>query len=171
MGRKLGTHGSTIAGVGWTLYVGALLSISGIVSLLGLTQNAAKIPFSERGPMAAAALAIGGLMLLPALMRWKQSVEVFERGLVWKRLFGTKTVTAADVKSSKLIRHTGRSGQYDEVELELESGSSCSINGLKEAAQLIAFVRAWSSPGPAAAVPAAGGWAPPAAGGWRPPGS
>ena len=171
MGRKLGTHSSTLAGVGWTLYVGVLLSISGFVSLLGLTQAAAKIPFSERLPMAAAALVIGGLMLLPALMRWKQSVDVFERGLVWKRLFGTRTVTAGDLQNSKLIRHTGRSGQYDELELELKNGGSYSINGIKEAEQVIAFVRAWSNPTPAVAAPAVGGWAPPAAGGWRPPGT
>ena len=171
MGRKLGTHGSTIAGVGWTLYVGVLLFISGAVSLLGLTQAAAKIPLSDRLPTAAAGLVIGALMLLPALMRWKQRVEVFERGLLWHRLLGTKVLAAADVQASKLIRHTGRSGQYDEIELELRNGGSHSINGLKEADQLIAFVRAWSNAPPAAMAPAAGGWAPPAAGGWRPPGT
>jgi len=171
MGHKLGTHGSTIAGVGWTLYVGALLSVSGVVSLFGLTQAAAKIPFSERLPLASAALVIGALMLLPALMRWKQSVEVFERGLVWHRLLGTKTVIAAEVQGSRLIRHTGRNGQYDEVELQFSNGGSCSINGLKEAEQLIAYVRAWSGPAPAVVAPAAGGWAPPVAGGWRPPGT
>ena len=171
MGHKLGRHGSTIAGVGWTLYVGALLLISGVVSLLGLTQAAAKMPFSDRLPTGAAGLVIGALMLLPALMRWKQSVEVFERGLIWYRLLGTKTLTAAEVQGSKLIRHTGRSGQYDEVELQLKNGGSYSINGLKEAEQLVAYVRAWSNPSPVAVAPAAGGWAPPAAGGWRPPGS
>ena len=88
MGRKLGTHGSTVAGVGWTLYVGVLLFLSGAVSLLGLTQAAAKIPLSERLPMATAGLVIGVLMLLPALMRTKQRVEVFERGLLWHRLLG-----------------------------------------------------------------------------------
>ena len=119
MGRKLGTHGSTIAGIGWTLYVGALLALSGVVSLLGLTQDAAKMPLATRLGTGAAGLVIGGLMLLPALMRWKQSVEVFERGLVWHRLLGAKTVTAADVQGVKLIRHTSRrSGQYDEVELQ-----------------------------------------------------
>ena len=172
MGRKLGTHGSTIAGVGWTLYVGVLLFLSGAVSLLGLTQAAAKIPLSERLPMATAALVIGVLMLLPALMRTKQRVEVFERGLLWHRLLGTKTLAAGDIQASKLIRHSGRSGQYDEIELELKDGGSYSINGLKEAEQLISYVRSWSNPSPAAVAPSPGGWAPPAgAGGWRPPGS
>ena len=104
-------------------------------------------------------------------MRWKQSVEVFERGLVWHRLLGPKTLTAAEVQGSKLIRHTSRNGAYDEVELQLKNGGSYSINGLKDAEQLVAYVRAWSNPSPAAVAPAAGGWAPPVAGGWRPPGT
>ena len=169
MGRKLGTHGSTMGGVGWTLYVGALLALSGVVSLLGLTADAAKMPLATRLGTGGAGLVIGWLLLLPGLMRLKQSVEVFERGLIWHRLFGAKTLTAADIQGLKLIHHTSRNRQYDELELQLKNGGSYSINGLKNPEQLAAYIRAWSNPLPAAAAP--GGWAPPAAGGWRPPGT
>jgi hypothetical protein len=94
---------------------------------------------------------------------------VFERGLVWQRLLGTKTINSADVQSVKHIQHTGRNGNYEEIELELKDGTSYSINGIKEADQLVAYIRAW---GRAAAAPVgAPAYAAPAAGGWRPPGT
>jgi hypothetical protein len=147
-----------------------MLLVAGVVSILGLTEGAAKVPFPDRLPTALACLVIGALLLLPGLMRFKQNVVVFERGLIWNRLLGPKTVTADQLQGTKLIRHTGRNGVYDEVELLLKGGGSYSINGVKDAEQLIAYIRAWSNPMPVAA-PAAGGWAPPAAGGWRPPGT
>lgn len=178
MGNKLGTHRSSFAGIGWTIYLGGILLLAAPANLFGM-GNGKVSPLSERLGTAAICLVIGALMLLPALMRLKQVVEVFERGLVWQRLLGTRTINAADVKSVKHILHTGKNGNYDEVELNLQDGKSYSINGIKEAEQLVAYIRAWSlapaAPGAVAgwAPPGqAGGWAPPpAAGGWRPPGT
>jgi hypothetical protein len=180
MGNKLGTHRSSFAGIGWTIYVGLILLAAAAANLVGTGQGKVA-PFSERLTMAAICLVIGLLLLLPGLMRLKQVVDVFERGLVWQRLLGTRTINAADVKNVTHTLHTGKSGQYDEVELELNDGKSYSINGIKEATQLVAYIRAWGRP-PAAAPAGAAGWAPPgqaaagwtpppAAGGWRPPGT
>jgi len=178
MGNKLGTHRSSFAGIGWTLYVGALSLLAAPANLFGMGGGTVS-PLPERLSMAGICLVIGVLLLLPALMRHKQVVDVFERGLVWQRLLGTRTINAADVKSVKHIVHTGKNGNYDEVELVLNGGKSYSINGLKEAAQVVAYIRAWSQV--PAAAPAGAGWAapgqaaawapPPAAGGWRPPGT
>jgi hypothetical protein len=169
MGNKLGTHRSSFAGIGWTIYVGAIALLAAPANLLGMGSQGKVSPFSERLSMAGICLVVGVLLLLPALMRMKQVVEVFERGLVWQRLLGTKAINAADVQSVKHIQHTGRNGNYEEIELALKDGSSYSINGIKEADQLVAYIRAW---GRAAAPPAAApAYAAPAVGGWRPPGT
>jgi len=177
MGHKLGTHRSSFAGIGWTIYVGLVALVAAPVNLFGLGSQGKVSPLSERMSMAGICLVVGVLLLLPALMRLKQVVEVFERGMLLHRLLGTKTINAADVSGVKQIQHTGRNGNYPEVELELKDGTSYSINGIKEADQLVAYVRAWGRAGapvaaPGQASPAAGGWTPPAqAGGWRPPGT
>ena len=175
MGNKLGTHRSTFAGIGWTIYVGALALLAAPANLLGTGQGKVS-PLGERLTMAGICLVVGVLLLLPALMRLRQVVDVFERGMLLHRLLGTKTINAADVQSVKHIHHSSRNGSYEEVELELRDGTSHSINGIKQGDQLVAYIRAWGRAGaPAAALghgaPAAG-WAPPAgAGGWRPPGT
>ncbi|MEO6599622.1 MAG: hypothetical protein ABIQ16_07095 [Polyangiaceae bacterium] len=176
-GNKIGTYRCSFAGIGWTIYVGVMLLLGGAANLFGVGGGKAS-PLSERLGLAAICLVIGLLVLLPAVMRHKQVVEVFERGLVWYRLLGTRTINAANVKSVKHILHTGRNGNYDEVELVLTDGKSYSINGIKEAAQFVAYLRAWSSapagaPFVAAVAPGqAAGWAPPpVSGGWRPPGN
>ncbi|HVY25985.1 MAG TPA: hypothetical protein VHB79_05510 [Polyangiaceae bacterium] len=169
MGKKLGTHRSSFAGIGWTIYVGGIALLAAPANLFGVGSQGQVSPFSERLSMAGICLVVGVLLLLPALMRMKQVVEVFERGLVWQRLFGTKTINSADVQSVKHIQHTGRNGNYQEIELQLKDGSSHSINGIKEADQLVAYIRAW---GRVAAAPAAApAYAAPAVGGWRPPGT
>jgi hypothetical protein len=177
MGNKLGTHRSSFAGIGWTIYVGAVALLAAPANLFGLGSQGKVSPFSERLGMAGVCLVVGVLLLLPALIRLRQVVDVFERGMILHRLLGTKTINAADVRSVKHVHHTSRNGSYQEVELELKDGTSQSINGIKEAEQLVAYIHAWGRAGaPAAApgqvVPTAGAWTPPAqAGGWRPPGT
>jgi hypothetical protein len=175
LGNKLGTHRSSFAGIGWTIYVGALALLAAPANLLGLGQGKVS-PFGERLTMAGLCLVVGVLLLLPTLMRLAQVVDVFERGMIWRRLLGTKTINAVDVQSVKHIHHSSRNGSYEEVELELRDGTSYSINGIKQAEQLVAYIRAWGRAGaPAAALgqgAPAGAWAPPhQAGGWRPPGT
>jgi hypothetical protein len=177
MGNKLGTHRSSFAGIGWTIYAGAIALLAAPANLFGSGSQGKVSPLGERLSMAGICLVVGVLLLLPALMRLKQVVDVFERGMLLHRLLGTKTINAADVRSVKQIHHTSRNGSYEEVELELNDGTSHSINGIKEADQLVAYIRAWgraAAPAAAAghAAPAAGAWTPPAqAGGWRPPGT
>jgi len=169
MGHKLGTYRSSFAGIGWTIYVGGVFVLAAPANLFGMGAQGKVSPFSERLTMAGICLVLGALLLLPAFMRMKQVVEVFERGLVWQRLLGTRTINAADVQNVKHVQHTGRNGSYEEVELALKDGSNYSINGIKQADQLVAYVRAW---GRASAVPVgAPAYAAPAAGGWRPPGT
>ena len=172
MGNKLGTHRSSFAGIGWTIYVGAIALLAAPANLLGAGKGEVS-PIGERLAMAGICLVVGAL-LLPALMRLRQVVDVFERGMVLRRLLGTKTINAVDVQSVKHIHHSSRNGSYEEVELELKNGTSHSINGIKQADQLVAYIRAWGRAGaPAAALghaAPAGGWTPPVqAGGWRPP--
>ena len=177
MGNKLGTHRSSFAGIGWTIYVGVVALVAAPANLLGLGNQGKVSPLSERMSMAGICLVVGVLLLLPALMRLKQVVEVFERGMLLHRWLGTKTINAADVGSVKQVHHTGRNGNYQEVELDLKDGTSYSINGIKEADQLVAYIRAWGRAGapataPVQASPAVGAWTPPGqAGGWRPPGT
>jgi hypothetical protein len=177
MGNRLGTHRSSFAGIGWTIYVGVLALAAAPANLFGLGSQGKVSSLSERMSLSGICLVVGVLLLLPALMRLKQVVEVFERGMLLHRLLGTKAINAADIGSVKQIHHTGRNGNYEEVELELKDGTSYSINGIKDADQLVAYVRAWGRAGASAAAPgqaspAVGGWTPPAqAGGWRPPGT
>lgn len=174
MGNKLGTHRSSFAGIGWTIYVGAIALLAAPANLFGAGSQGKVSPLGERLSMAGICLVVGVLLLLPALTRVKQVVDVFERGMLWHRLFGTKIINASDVQSVKQIHHTGRNGSYEEVELGLKDGTSYSINGIKEADQLVAYIRAWGRSPASVAAPAqaVGGWAPPAqTGGWRPPGT
>jgi hypothetical protein len=112
------------------------------------------------------------------MLRWRQTVDVFERGFVWKRLYGERQVARAEIRNATMITHHSRQGTRVEVKVELANGKSCSIVGVEQPEQLTNLLRAAPPSGyqPAANVGAVAaapvnpqsGWAP---GGWKPPGS
>ena len=150
----------------WLWYIGAVLLLSGVV---GVGRGAwSLITVGEAGYLGTGiiALLIAPLLLIVPILRWRQTVEVFERGLVHQRLLGTAIIRREEVRSVQWIRHTSRQGSHDEVDIALASGRSHSMVGIDAPEQLCNFVRAWTQ-APVAQAPV--GWQPPPQGGWQPP--
>jgi hypothetical protein len=149
---------------GWLWYVGAILLLSGVGNL---AQVAGVYVPSKGGAtgslgLAAAGFIIGALVLIGPVLRWRQQVELFERGFVWTRLLGTHRVRREDIRHTDLITHHGRAASYVEVIVHLTSGRELSMEGLDHAEQLANMLSAYSRPmiQPAQAA-ATRGWTPP----------
>lgn len=84
------------------------------------------------------------VFLVVPLARWRQSIEIFERGMVWSRLQGAVHVAAEQVQSVSWLKHQTKRGSHDEVKLELTDGKRYSIVGVREPEQLVNFLRSWA---------------------------
>jgi hypothetical protein len=152
LGARVSTHAGTIAAGGWWWYIGGVLLVSGVL-------GAAKGDFGALAVASAVALAV---LVLPVL-RWKQRVDVYERGLVWTRLLGPVTIGAKEVVDTTLTRNIGRMGETLELEIELANGKTHTLVGLEGTDQIRSFVVAWTArPEPAEVTATArSAWAPP----------
>jgi len=170
LGQKLAVHGGSLSAGGWLWYIGGLCALGTLAGVYhAITFLFSDTPNTEAvGTGVLCAIACPLVLIVP-VTRWRQSVAIFEQGLVWTRLVGTTTISRSDVVSVELIHHRGRrqATQYDEVAIQLCDGRSISINGIEHAAQVFNFVRAWAEPRPTQSRAAA--WAPPAPGVWAPP--
>ena len=163
-GRSLSLHKGTFASGGWLWYMGGILLLAGVANLAQVAGI--YVPSKGGGAgslgLAAAGFIIGTLILLVPLLRWRQQVELFERGFVWSRLLGTHRVRKEEIQQTQLITHHGRAASYVEVVVHLASGRELSIEGLEHAEQLANMLSAYGRPmiQPAQAA-ATRGWTPP----------
>ena len=165
LGRSLSLHTGTFGAGGWLWYVGGILYLAGFANLaqiMGLTGKQSGPPASIG--TAAACFVIGALVLIVPLLRWRQRVELFERGFLWQRLTGQTLVQRENVRSVELVQHTSRSGTHMEVLVHLADGGELSLSGLSNSEQLANMLRAYAQP-----VGQPGGTAGFAPGGWTPP--
>jgi hypothetical protein len=165
LGRSLSVHTGTFGAGGWLWYVGAILVLAGFANL----AEVAGLTGKQSGPtasvgVAAACFVIGVLVLIVPVLRWRQRVELFERGFVWQRLTGQRSFQRDDVRRAELVQHTSRSGTHMEVLVHQTDGSELSMSGLSHSDQLANLLRAYAQPsgqpGGTKGV-AANGWAPP----------
>jgi hypothetical protein len=173
-GRALSAHRGTIGAGGWLWYIGGILVLAGIVNtvqgvraMLGMADTGGA-SWVEVASMGLVSFAIAALLLIVPVLRWRQRLEIFEGGLVWTRLFGTRVVPRAEIAGAELIGHRSRLGHHVEVVVRLAGGGSLSISGLErpeEAANLALAISRRD------ATPTASAAAGPAPGGWRPPGA
>jgi hypothetical protein len=177
LGRSISKHRGTVAAGGWFWYVGGVLVLAGVVGLARLGSPPPGQTAAEVGTTGLAGLVAGALCLLMPISRWRQCVEVFERGFVWTHLFGARTVTRTDIAGVELLTKHTRMGSVTKVIATLRSGQRITLAGLEDPAQLSNFLRAAPAPNVQAWVPPgaapAPAWGPPGAapGGWRPPGT
>jgi hypothetical protein len=171
LGQRVSSHRGTFGAGGWLWYLAIVFLLSGVV---GLVKGGAA---GDSDQMLTGVLALGAsaVTAIVPMLRWRQTVDVFERGFVWKRLYGERQVARADIRNATMITHHSRQGTRVEVKVELQNGKSCSIVGVEQPEQLTNLLRAAAPSGyqPAVAAVAApvnpqAGWAP---GGWKPPGS
>jgi hypothetical protein len=156
---------------GWFWYVGGVLLAAsvawiakGLAALTGPPGSAlAAVPddaLSALGTAGACALA-GVLFLVVPVLRWRQSVEVFERGIVWRRWPRTITLAGEEVRAVRLIHHRRRAGSYSEVVVQRADGSRLSMAGVERPEQLANLIAAFAQPAAVSAAPAIGAWVPP----------
>lgn len=164
LGQRLAAHPGSFRAGGWLWYVGVVLALAGI---LGGAKGVQALIGGDAGAMeslgtAACALALSPLVLIVPLLRWRQSVVVYEGGLVHARLFGSATIRRDEVAGVTLTHHRSRSSSHHEVEVRLRDGRVHSVTGIDGAEQLASYVSAWTA-APAVVPVAAGGWTPPGA--------
>lgn len=164
-GRSLSVHRGTFGSGGWLWYIGAILLLSGVLhlgQLLGVALPSKGGSAPGGLGLAAACFAAGALLLIVPVLRWRQQVELFEGGFVWRRLLGTLAVPKHQVQGTELVTHHSRSGTHVELIVHLADGRELSMSGLSQADQLANMITAYARPVFQPAMAAApGGWRPP----------
>jgi hypothetical protein len=142
-GQRISIHRGTLRAGGWWWYVGLALVLSGV---LPIVQGHPASKAAHLEALLNGAKILGGLLCLagPAL-RWRQRVEVFERGFVWSRVYGTMAVPREDVHRAEWVHRRGRSVSINEIEIALAHGRTCSITGVENPEQLVDLLNSWSA--------------------------
>jgi hypothetical protein len=143
-GRMVGQHAGRFAAGGWLWYLGAILSAAGVMNFFQGARVAIGGDLSNGGTtiaMGVVAGLIGAAILAVAVMRWRQSVDVFERGLVHTKLLGNVEVAFADVGGIELVRRHSRMGTTETLYLKMRSGGEVSIGSVTDIEQLASMVR------------------------------
>lgn len=142
-GKRISLHRGTVGAGGWWWLVAAVLVLAGVTNL---ARAAAPAHASDAALMGAIALGIGLVCFVAPVMRWRQRVEVFERGFVWSRVYGSVAVPSREVRGASYVHYRNRAGAYDEVEIALAGNRSRSIviAGLENAGRLCVILTAWS---------------------------
>lgn len=133
LGRTLSVHRGLFKTGGWLLYIGTIFILSFFVNF-----------FNEEFGLAIGSGICGALCISVLVLRWNQSLKVFERGLVWKRLTGCVTIDKDDVTAAKMTTHNNRMGHSIEIEILLSDGTEFCVVGLNDSEQLYNTVNAWA---------------------------
>jgi len=88
------------------------------------------------------ALLIGAGLLAVPVLRWKQTLELDEAGLTLTKLTGVTKIPREQLKKVTLVRHHGRMGSYESLELALDDGREIEIAGLERAEEAANLVHA-----------------------------
>ena len=143
-GRAVGEHSGRFGAGGWLWYIGAILVAAGVLNAgqgaLALIGGAAGDGLTKLGTGALAG-AIGSVVVFVAAMRWRQTVTVYERGLVHRKLLGTVELAFADVRGLELVRTRTRSGTTEELHVALRSGGEITIGHITDIEQLAGMIR------------------------------
>jgi hypothetical protein len=174
LGQRVSLHRGSFGAGGWSWYLAGICLLSGVV---GLVKGAAAGD-PQQLLTGAIALGVGVVLLIMPVLRWKQTVEVFERGFVWTRLYGVVQVAREEIRNATMITHRSKQGTRVEVKVELANGKGYSIVGVEQPEQLTNLLRAAPPSGQQSRSPVVAdghapenpqqGWAP---GGWKPPGT
>jgi hypothetical protein len=162
LGQPISKHPGTFGAGGWLWYVAAVLIFGGVAALFRMGSPPPGQAALDMVVTGAVGIGVGGLLLLLPLARLRQSVEVFEHGFVWKRMFGTQVVPRSEITNVELLTVNRNMGAITKVTVTLRMGQSLCLAGLQNAQQLANFLGPAGVPAPAAA---------PVSGGWRPPGT
>lgn len=143
-GRAVGEHKGRFGAGGWLWYIGAILTAAGVVNAgqgaIALIGGASGDGLTKLA-MAAIAGLIGVATLAVAVLRWRQTVTVYERGLVHQKLLGTVELAFADVRGLELVRTRSRSGTTEELHVALRSGGEITIGSVTNIEQLAGMIR------------------------------
>jgi len=147
LGQLVARHNGTFVAGGTLWYIGGILVASGIVSFVHPTPG---LSGSDAVLIGVGGLVAGAVCLFVALLRLRQTVEVFEQGFVWTRLIGTVTVARSDVADAKVVttvvRKNGQNvGSTTKVVISLRNGKTIKMNGLEKPSQLASALAAGTS--------------------------
>lgn len=132
-GRWIAAHSGRFMAGGWLWYVGGIIVAAGFS---GVVHVASGGDLSE-GMGAMIGFPIGGALLLVAVARWRQRLDVYERGAVWRRMWGAKSIRFADVQNARILTTHSNTGAATEVELCLNDGRSVVLpNSLADVTQV-----------------------------------
>jgi len=142
LGQLVAKHDGTFASGGMLWYVGGILTLSGIVSFVHPTPG---LSGSDAALVGVGGLVAGAACLFVALLRFRQTFEVFEQGFVWTRLIGVVTIARSDVADAKVvtsvIRKNGRNiSSTTKVVVSLRNGKTIKMNGLENPSQLASTI-------------------------------
>jgi len=168
LGRSIAVHRGTFGAGGYLWYIGGILAVAGVVSLLRVPSPPPGQTAVEAALTGVAGIFAGAVPLLIAWNRLRQTVEVFERGFVWTRLIGTRVEPRSDVVKTEIVTVRSRRQSYSKVVVTLTDSRELNLRGLEYPEQLANLL----GPVPRSlanyAAPDGNAVAP---GSWRPPGT
>ena len=141
LGKSLSLHHGRLDYRGWLLQLSVICLFAGTSGLSGIGS---KQTLAARAPASIGMLVLGLAFLVVPLLRWRQRVEIFERGMVWSRVQGAVQVAAEQVQDVSWLEHKTKGGSQNEVKLELTNGKRYSIVDVGEPEQLVNFLRSWA---------------------------
>jgi hypothetical protein len=147
LGRRVALHEGDFSGGGWLWYIGAISLLSGVAWLFapGASRSSASSP-AQRMFIALAALIVGAGCTLVAVYRWRQSVEVYDRGFVWRRLGGSTVVHRGEMSEAKKVVWESRHFTVVTVEVTLRDGRELTLRGFPDPDKLQTDLRALLAP-------------------------
>jgi hypothetical protein len=152
LGTLVSSHpGSLQAYVTWWSCA-ALFGVVGVMGLIRSGTNASllKIPLI---------LGIVLLLLSWPFRQWKQRLDIYQHGFIWRRFpFAPMVVARGDVKSVRYETFRSRLSAAQIVFVEL-GRRTLRINGLHDPASVKQLLATFTAPPPAKAI--VGGWQPP----------
>jgi hypothetical protein len=150
LGRRVAVHEANFAAGGWLWYVGAISLLSGVAWLvapaktLGASHGVPTRPV-ERLFMAIVALVVGAACTFVATYRWKQTVEIYERGFVWRRLSGPVIVHRSEMVSANKEVWQSRLVTVVSVVVALRDERELTLRGFPDPDKLESDLRALAS--------------------------
>ena len=142
LGQSLSVHRGSLDFRGWLLQLGVVGLFAGTSGLAGIGS---KQTLAARAPASVGMLLLGLALLVVPLLHWRQRVEIFERGLIWSRLFATVRIAAEQVENVSWIKPQPNQSSHDAVKLVLSNGQQYTLIGLAQSEQLVNFLRSWAT--------------------------
>lgn len=142
-GSRVAEHDGLFSAGGMLWYIGPICAAAGVYQVGKGVLDA--VAMGDTAPLGMAAIglvfALFGLgAIAVSVLRWKQKVIVYQRGLVHQHLLGPRELDFAEVARTELVRTRSRHGTTEDLHVHLRNGGEVTIGGVDQIEQLVSMI-------------------------------